>query len=372
MENASLEHSEELRTKALGCLQAFKDESLDERARDEQMRDAWKYLEESIQICPTNNRARFLIVSCAMAEDDFVRAKEEGTAIFKSLTIEQRCQVGDAALHLSLAHVSKMLGDIDDAIMYAGEAAKLFPEDPHPHMILGELYEVYGSPNDAERECREALRYQSDLSCKHGLKDQSVYFMLCCLASALSKQRKYSEAERFLAQAVNLDNSSTLALRYLVDVYHNQGLLRDALELARKLEEHDPDDEYIRDKIEEMLHDEHKGSGSESSWLGPMSKDGRDRRYEGREPRRGSADGSVKSGPSRGSRRSASSHRGRDREHGYDRRRDGSQHSEVDVPAGSRTQEKGSFDLMCCCFDRGPEDKPTKRGAEDRPQSTRR
>ena len=39
--------------------------------------NAWFALEEALALCPTNHRARFLLVSCAMNADDYPRAKAE-------------------------------------------------------------------------------------------------------------------------------------------------------------------------------------------------------------------------------------------------------------------------------------------------------
>ena len=42
-----------------------------------QVTNAWFALEEALALCPTNHRARFLLVSCAMNADDYPRAKTE-------------------------------------------------------------------------------------------------------------------------------------------------------------------------------------------------------------------------------------------------------------------------------------------------------
>merc|ERR1719316_625317 len=120
-------------------------------------------------------------------------------------------------------------------------------------MILGELYEANDQNAEAEQMCRQALRHQNDPSCKHRLNPQSVYFTYCCLGAALIKQGKHTEAERFLAQANELGSSSTLALRHLVDVYHFQGRHDEALQVAHRLAEMDPNDDEIRQKIEVLM-----------------------------------------------------------------------------------------------------------------------
>jgi len=245
------EQSEKKRVAALMCIKECKEGIPDPSTEGQRMQEALELLEDSIRLFPNNHRARFLIVSLLMTQDKFERAKKEGLVIYESLSQAQKEAMGDAALHLSLAHASKMLGEAEDAFKYAMEASDFFPLDPHPHMILGELHESRGEPADAERQCRDALRLQSDPACKQLLREQSVYYTLCCLSASLTKQERYAEAERFLAQAYEMDPCSTLALRHLVDVYHFQGQIQDALELASKISEHehDSDDANIRDKI---------------------------------------------------------------------------------------------------------------------------
>merc|ERR1719316_947878 len=119
-------------------------------------------------------------------------------------------------------------------------------------MILGELYEAQGMEEEAERRCREALMHSDDPNCSHQLNPQNVYFTLCCLSASLIKQVKYSEAELFLLRAARLDTSQTLALRHLVDAYHFQGRPSEAMQVARRIAEMDPDDHEIQHKIEAL------------------------------------------------------------------------------------------------------------------------
>ena len=50
-----------------------------------------------------------------------------------------------------------MLGETDDSIHFATEATKLYPGDPQPYMVLGELYEANGQNHEAEEKCRQAM-----------------------------------------------------------------------------------------------------------------------------------------------------------------------------------------------------------------------
>jgi len=249
------EVAEEKRLAAVGCLKAARDlaASGDEAAAQQKMDEAWACLEESIRLDSSNNKSRFLLVSCAMNRDDFERAFNEGSAIYNSLGTDQRQNMGDAVLHISLAHACKMLGKVDEAIHFASEAATLYPADPHPRMILGEVFEASGHDAQAESNCREALSRHRDPKCKHPLSPLSVYFTLCCLGAALTKQAKFKPAEDFLMEAVTLDGTKPLARRHLVDAYHFQGRIQEALAMARKLSDDEPEDEEILAKIDILL-----------------------------------------------------------------------------------------------------------------------
>merc|ERR1719230_1162561 len=167
---------------------------MSEDAALEGMREARQKLEESLALWPGNLKSRFLLVSCSMNLDDFQRAKVEGRRIYDSLTPEERRDMGDAVLHISIAHASKMLGEVDEAIKFAREASELYPNDPHPHMILGELYAASDMNQEAEAECRQAIMHHEERRCKHALSSESVYYTYCCLGSALIQQQKYPEA----------------------------------------------------------------------------------------------------------------------------------------------------------------------------------
>lgn len=353
--------------------------------RHQRMQHAWKILEEAVALNPHNNRARFLLVSCLMNNDDFRRAKMEGLKIYDSLSFEQRRRMGDAVLHISLAHSSKMLGELEDAVKFAAEASEAYPHDPHPHMILGELYEAMDENHKAEKKCRETLMYQNEPECKHPLSEQSVYFTLCCLGASLIKQEKLTEAERFLAQATELSSTSTLAFRHLVDVYDMQGRYEDALHVARHMETLDPEDDEIRQKII-ILEEQEDHFDPDARRQAELSDDlkmpnGRamsdtdqsGRGVHGGRLYPGSAGGSVKGGSvrsarshhsqrSQGSRRSHRGDKG-----GYpDTGRDAPSNSEQshlsqavvekrdrrDSRSTPRDRDEDKSDFLCCCFDR--------------------
>lgn len=215
---------------------------------------AWLLLDEAISICPSNHRARFLLVSFAMNADEYQRAKLEAIQIYHDLTKEQLQQMNDSVLHLSIAHAAKMLGEMEFAIDFALEATQLYSDDPQPYMVLGELHEHIGQNEEAEQKCRQALMYNADPNCRLKLKSHNVFFTLCCLGSCLVKQGKFSEAEMFIHQAIRIDATSTIAFQHLVDVYQFQGRLQEALQIAHKVREMDPANTEMQDKINELTH----------------------------------------------------------------------------------------------------------------------
>lgn len=248
------QQSEACRKNALELMEASRScrEKGDMDGSLQKLKDAKLQLEEALKIYPQNHRARFLLVNCSMAADDYSYAKEEALTLYKSLPKEALRRMDDAVLHLSLAHASKMLGQMDDAARYAREATELYTDDPHPHMILGELSEVSGDDHQAEIQCMEAIRIHETPGCKHQLNQQSVYFTLCCLGVSLIKQNRSQEAEPQLKKAYALDDSLVLAPRHLVDCYHFQGRNDEALQMAHKIQHMEPDNEEIKQKIHQI------------------------------------------------------------------------------------------------------------------------
>jgi len=181
-------------------------------------------------------------------------------SIYEALSEEQMAQMNDSVLHLSLAHASKMLGEYDSAIRYAQDATRLYPEDPQPYMVLGELFEAVSKHQEAEKCCREALSKTEGPDCKHSLNPKNVFFTLCCLTSCLVQQQRYAEAEAYVNRAIELDGSSPLAYRHLADVYHFQRRYDDALQVCGHIRELDPEDDEIGQKIEAIRLDQERGS----------------------------------------------------------------------------------------------------------------
>merc|ERR1719311_1398709 len=163
-----------------------------------------RLIDESLSLNPNNHRARLVVAGIAMDAEDFPRVMRECCAIYDRTTQEDRRQMGDAVLYLMLAHAAKMLGELEDAIRFASEAAGLYPRDPHPPMILGELYEIAGDNDQAERQCKKALVVHDERGCEKQLTPQSVYLTLTCLGGSLARQEKYVEAECFLKEAMKL------------------------------------------------------------------------------------------------------------------------------------------------------------------------
>lgn len=344
--------SEECYHQAIKCIEASQAARTPED-RASKSDEGLHKLEQALDLNPLNHKARFVLAGCAMRVDDFQRVKREGTIIYNALTEDERHKMGDAVLHLMLAHACKMIGELENAIRYATEASELYPSDPHPHMILGELFEVKGNNAEAERQCREALMFQSDPGCRHSLNEQSVYLTLCCLGGVLARQAKYTEAERFLSQAMALSYSeeSPLAARHLVDIYMFQGRYREALHLCQKLKAKFPDDDEVREKLDNML----QGLATSSSDVESHSTIRESHKvHSGRNSHRGSeSDGSRRQGDRDNARRKGS----RRRSH-PDSGNEGPPKMDP-VPEALETSDHGGMATteksgggFCCCFDR--------------------
>jgi len=225
-------------------------DSGDLHGSDDEVAKAWRALEEALTLCPTNHRARFLLVSCSMNQADYPRAEEEANSIYKALSTQQLKNMGDPLLHLSIAHACKMQNKTDNAMTFAREATELYEHDPQPFMVLGELLERSGDHKEAERYCRNALLKSDSPDCKQPLSSHNTVFTLCCLSASLVRQDQLSEAEKFAIQATHVDSNSTLPLKQLSEVYYHQGRLSEALHIAERAQTIDPDDPDIRERIE--------------------------------------------------------------------------------------------------------------------------
>merc|ERR1719375_1992006 len=104
-----------------------------------------------------------------MNADDYSRAKAEGLCIYRDLSEDQLRELNDSVLHLSITHASKMLGEPEEAIKFATEATKLFPDDPQPYMVLGELHMAGDDHPEAEQRFRQALMHNDNPQCRRPL-----------------------------------------------------------------------------------------------------------------------------------------------------------------------------------------------------------
>jgi len=208
--------------------------------------NAWRLLEEALAICPQNHRARFLLVSCCMNDDNYVRAREEAQIIYKALTEEQMKEMNDPLLHLSLVHACKMTGDTESAMKYAKEGARIYDDDPQAHMALGELLELVGDYKGASEACHASLNISEQADVKVPLSRQNKVFVLCCLSSSMVQQGEAPQAEKFAKQAVEIDSAMVLPLLRLAEVQHYKGQHVEAMATARHAETLDPSDAEVR------------------------------------------------------------------------------------------------------------------------------
>lgn len=225
VDEAAVKESEEYRSQALACIERARQRQADGDPDGEhaEVQKSWQCLEKSLALYPSNHRTRILLVSCAISGEDYERARVEALLIYEDLDVEQLRSMQDSVLHLSIAHAAKMLGKVEEAQQFATEAIELYPWDPQPYSILGEMFESMGRFEEAEQKCREALERDKDPACEHHLRDRNLYFSLCCLGSSLLHMGKPAEAEPYLKEAQQVDSSEALAPRLLSQVYLAQG-----------------------------------------------------------------------------------------------------------------------------------------------------
>lgn len=219
------EQSERDRLEAIASIQRGRQASLegDDGASELALDDAWRCLERSLVHNPGNQRARILLVACAITKEDFERAREEALRIHGGLSLQQLRDLGDSVLHMSICKASLMLGNTEESARFANEAAQLWPEDPQPLAVLGELAEKAGRDSDAERFSRQALLFHDDPQCRTRLRPDGLITALCCLGGVLHRRDRHAEAEELLLRAHREHPEEVLPLRLLVDVYAGMG-----------------------------------------------------------------------------------------------------------------------------------------------------
>lgn len=283
-------------------------------------------LEAALEICPVNHRARFLLVSCLMSSEDYTKAKAEALHIHKALSQAQLKGMEDPLLHLSLVQACKMLGDLGDAVFFAEEATLLYPNDPQPYVVLGELLQRRGDHTRAEESLSEALMRTDDPICRHPLSHENLLFALCSLAHNLVRLGKFAEAEKFAVRGVQVNSDSALALKQLAEVYYCQGRLPEALQIIRRAARSDPQDEEVKERVAvlERCTEGHSGNGD----MNPPPAEGHHGLSAGPSGRGSPRNSLTAATPQRG---------GRDKD---------------SMTASNRRSERGSNDCLVCCLER--------------------
>eukprot|EP00746_Dinoflagellata_sp_MGD_P154526 gnl/MRDRNA2_/MRDRNA2_84866_c0_seq1.p1 gnl/MRDRNA2_/MRDRNA2_84866_c0~~gnl/MRDRNA2_/MRDRNA2_84866_c0_seq1.p1 ORF type:complete len:617 (-),score=96.66 gnl/MRDRNA2_/MRDRNA2_84866_c0_seq1:28-1878(-) len=217
--------------------------------------------------------ARSYLVALMIRNGKLTQAKEEGMKIYDAIREERMVaslsRLGDGArlpifgLFLHLAHTLKRSGETAQAIKLAQKASNLFPTDPNPHIILGELMHAIGAYSESERECRLALMHHWNLqgnanssspADRHPLIDDigTVYSTLCCLGASLIHQQKFDQAEIHLATAeceASSKDSNIQAMKHLLNLHQLQNCHGKALLYAKKIARIDPTNQEIEEKI---------------------------------------------------------------------------------------------------------------------------
>lgn len=243
---ATLEASEGLRRKAEQCILSARlaNSAGQVQAAKEQVVHGKRCLEEALARCPSNHRARFLLVSVAMNENDFQLALAQGLRIYRDLDRKQTL-MNDSVLHLGIAHAYQKLGQREEAIRMAKEASELYQNDPQPCMVLAELMEDKDA-RIAEEYCRIARERNESQSCCRHLSTENTVFLFCCLGSCLVRQNRFAEAELEFCKALDIDSKDLQPRRHLVDLHERAGRVEDALRELQELQKISPLDQWTQ------------------------------------------------------------------------------------------------------------------------------
>eukprot|EP00746_Dinoflagellata_sp_MGD_P154527 gnl/MRDRNA2_/MRDRNA2_84866_c0_seq2.p1 gnl/MRDRNA2_/MRDRNA2_84866_c0~~gnl/MRDRNA2_/MRDRNA2_84866_c0_seq2.p1 ORF type:complete len:627 (-),score=119.81 gnl/MRDRNA2_/MRDRNA2_84866_c0_seq2:269-2149(-) len=244
--------------------------------------------------------ARSYLVALMIRDSKLTQAKEQGLKICEELCeqhlVASLSRLGNGArlpifgLFFQLAAASKISGESTQAIMFAQNAADLFPTDPNPHMMLGELLHAMGAYAESAKECQLALMHHANSSSpaiRHPLmchafwsllpqeyalntrlsqhifdtiRMHNFYLTLCCLGASLIHQREFAQAEIFLKKAEHefiFEDSDTQAMKLLLNLYQIQNRHGEALQYAKKIARIHPKDQEIQEKIKVLMDEVH-------------------------------------------------------------------------------------------------------------------
>jgi tetratricopeptide (TPR) repeat protein len=135
------------------------------------------------------------------------------------------------AVHLEMAALLQKTGNIDKALEYAQEAARLDPQDPDPHWFLANIYFRPRGRADASAESLKNAVQELEKLKELTPEDERVYYYLGGAYFELNEPEKAIEAyEKFQTFSPGSDQG----YREIAQYYNRSGDSEEAIEYLRK------------------------------------------------------------------------------------------------------------------------------------------
>eukprot|EP00927_Polykrikos_kofoidii_P056419 TRINITY_DN50536_c0_g1_i1.p1 TRINITY_DN50536_c0_g1~~TRINITY_DN50536_c0_g1_i1.p1 ORF type:complete len:434 (+),score=79.55 TRINITY_DN50536_c0_g1_i1:94-1395(+) len=154
-----------------------------------------KHAEAALELDKSNTGARFMLVGCLMFRGEFAAAKTEALILIESFNHQEHDFLGDPSLHLAIAHLSKVLGQLDEAIGFLEQAAEMFPDYPAPCVALSELLNRTGRYLASADMARTAFERDRRPRCPKRLTQAEKATAACCLAERFAETAETGEKE---------------------------------------------------------------------------------------------------------------------------------------------------------------------------------
>lgn len=141
-----------------------------------------------------------ILIGCLLHQKDLPAARELALDLYHQLGERNRAELDGPLLHLVIAHVSRRLGQAEDAIAFLRMAASTYPSDPEPCAALSELLTSVGRFTSGADAARMALEKDTSSLCRQRLRPSARSAVSRCLAECLAEQGEFGEGLKGVAR----------------------------------------------------------------------------------------------------------------------------------------------------------------------------
>ena len=189
-------------------------------------------LEEILEIAPESDKVRFYLSAVYEEKKEYKSAQEQYLKIEKDSSYYE-----ESRLHA--AYISKLLGQIDEAVVTLKEVVTSKAENPQTFIFMSQLYEDKKDLNKSLEVLKAAEKKFSD--------NATVVYYLGMLQDKMSLKTDMIES---MKKVIDLQPDHAQALNYLAYSWAEEGVhLEKAESYARQAANQEKDDAYILDTL---------------------------------------------------------------------------------------------------------------------------